>query len=914
MDLRSLRNDPNFLDLPEAERAKVVEHLAKKDTLFLGLPDKEKAIVLNTLVGGSTTKSTATTKALEPVTKEPTFLNTVKQGFADFTSNVGGMLESYGNVAQQQYAGLESLGIPTPTASRPTGEAWAKGQEQGKQIGYNLTGAYETKEPTDLADKAFTSAKKALGDPLSWTGGSITKILGNVLSSMSVSGTAEVTGEVGGQLEKAIRGEETGAGRLLGSLGAGGVTATTQGIAKAGLYNPAMNMLDKLKKVKTDPDSAEKALAVGAAKRLLEKAVNEKGIDNVTDFVRDFNTISNKVNKQNLPLFVALADSPVIHGAFLHMYKTDDTFREQVTSQLNTLAQNIDKNADSIFGKLPIALPKEGVTTNLKGVQKRIADIDNKIEQATFPLFPSRTGEELGQDITNLVEAKKQAVKAKLQPSYQALVEEATASGIKLPSEATGSIYNYVRDNNLRDIFGKGTALDSKIMNALSPINTESLIDKQGLRSVAQQFPELSFAQVDSLKRNINAIKRERLSPEQSRKISQLEDVVDKARESLPDGFNQRLKDLDTQYYTELGVPYNAASIGDIDSKKYAELVAPVITRNGSSLKQFMSVAGESGVPIARNAIISEAYKYVKDGKVDLKGLASYMKSKRDILEQLPDVKKELQSIAVNQETLMVEKAKLDNAYKVQEKRLADSFLVGQEDNPDFTNITNRMLTNRSYMNKVLYKDLKLVSPETKKAVVNALRREFVDKAVANGDGIEQLLNPRNKYFVDEVFGSSYRKHVEGLLRLSDNVNKLDPTKIYATYNARQLDSVGAFAESIGLPGLDLPMLSSTARDKITSTTQKAVRLFSRVNQARVQQATNDQIKELLTDPDGLAKFSKVAETAKFKLDNPFSAKAIIDAIGERLPLYMYQSGKVGLDGEEQFNEPTTTLPDGGFY
>jgi len=53
MDLASLRNDQDFLNLPEVERAKVVESLVLKDRDFLSLSDADKVKVLNTLVGST---------------------------------------------------------------------------------------------------------------------------------------------------------------------------------------------------------------------------------------------------------------------------------------------------------------------------------------------------------------------------------------------------------------------------------------------------------------------------------------------------------------------------------------------------------------------------------------------------------------------------------------------------------------------------------------------------------------------------------------------------------------------------------------------------------------------------------------------------------------------------------------------
>lgn len=896
MKIRDLVSDEDFNGLPEIEKSKVIESLAKGDTEFQALPEEEKIKVISAVTGSRYSLASQKGKVQQPmaqpqaqVEQEQSVPNLLKQGFADFTSTLGG-------VGQALISGASTTS-PLPMREQGTAaQDFMRGAEKGKEFGYKVTGAVKTKPPSDISGQVYENAVKAIGDPTSWIGGGIKSILGNVLGSAIVSGTATVTGEVGSQAEKALTGKDTGVGRIIGAFGAVPTQAATGAIVSKGVLSPVKSIYQKYSGIGKDTVEMEKSLSAGAAKRLLERASKEQGIEDIDAFVNDFNAIGQKINKQNVPLFVALADNPVIRSQFIANMKTDPDFRALVNKQLETLSLDIDKNADKVFGARFAPVPADS-GVKIANVKKRISDIDNKIDDLSFRVTPSVSQENLGTAVENLVEAKKKLVQSEISPKYEDLKLEARQVGVRLSPESSNAITAFIKDNRVRDIFGKGTPLDTKIM------------------AVVNKGEGLSFDDIDSLKRNINSLQRKKLSPEQSLKIDQLEDVVNESRKSLPDGFNQRLVDIDREYYERLGIPFNTANINDIDSKKYAEQIAPVIIKNGSGLKQFINAVGEEGYPVATNAVLADVYKYaVKDGKLNLRALAKYSKDKADVINQIPGLKEELQSVAIDQNKLFLAKANLDEAYKVQEKKLGQSFLNQQEGNLDFTAIANRVTTDRQYLTKVFDSDLKNVSPETRKAVVNNIRRELVDKAYTSGQGLAFFTNPRNQFLVDKVFGKEYANQVKQISKVSDNIAKLDVQNISDVISKDEIDALGSYARDLGLPGLDLPYVTSTIRDRISSTTQKAVRLLSRVNTARVNQATRAQIQELLLDPDGLAKFNKVASSTNLDFNNPISLRKITDAFAERVPLYAYQAGKT-LDDEPT---PEEQLPQdfigGEFY
>lgn len=917
MELRDLVSDEDFNGLPQEEKAKVIDSLAKGDVDFQSLPQNEQLRVVDSLIQNT---------PLGAEVKEQSFGNLLKQGLAENLALYKGILGAYGRAASPQFQGMPGVpeGAPTPAKEGEIVQAFSDQFGETQQNIEQLVGAEKTAPPVGINNKMYENAVKTLSDPLSWVGKGPLNILKNVTSSFLVSGSSTATGELGAEAEKSMFGTEGQAGRVIGTLGGVVTPAALGAVGQKAVVEPAKNIWSKYNGIGNDAVEMEKSLSTGAAKRILQRAAKEQGIEDIDAFVNDFNSIGQKINKQNVPLFVALADNPVIRSQFILNMKSDPDFRAQVNKQLEALSVDIDKNADKIFGARFSPVP-EGTSVSIKNVKNRISDIDNKLEDLTFMVTPGMSQESLGTSISNLVEAKKKLVKAELSPLYTNLVKEATDKNVVLPREAVQDIHSFVTQNQLRDIFGKGTELDSKIMSVLSPKEKQVMkevtsYDSLGTPRVSKKmvkessFPELSFENLDSLKRNINSIKRQKLSPEQLRKINQLDEVVSNARTKLPGNYNQRLMDIDKQYYEKLGVPFNVANINDIDAKKYAEQVAPVIIENGSGLRQFISAVGEDGYPIAKNAVIAGIYKNaVKDGQLNLRALTKYAKDKAEVINQIPGLKEDLQSLVFDHHKLFSAKANLDKAYKVQQKKLADSFLNQQPGNLDYTSLANSMVKNRSTVIKLIDVDLKNVSPETKKAVLNNVRRELVDKAYSSGEGLKFFTDPRNQFLVSKVFGKGYSNQIKQIAKVSDNVAVLNAKNISDVVSKDELDAIGAYARGLGLPGLDLPYIASTWRDRISSTTQKAVRLLSRVNTGRVNQATKAQIQELLLDPDGLAKFNKVAMGTNFRVKNPVSMRKLLEAFSERVPLYTYQAGKT-LDDEQ----PTeSNLPDefiGGEY
>lgn len=796
------------------------------------------------------------------------------------------------------------------------GERFSENVKRLQRTATQITGAQTGMKAPDTVSEIVGGGSRMMTDPINyigvgpvmktgakltdWAAQTLSNITGRAGGLFGLGVTAETGGIVGEQVEKAVTGETTGTGKAIGSLGgavAGIPSAAVIEQTISGTANVAKQLYDKYKMVKTDPAAANEAYASGAAKRLLEKIAQDLPTDQkIEDIVKEFNRIGDVINKDKVPLAVAMADNALVKSAVQKLSKENPQFRQRVDLELQNLATAIDDRSNLIFG--PRYAPVTGAAgIDIRNAYKRRQAIDDQIENLSSKFVPTEKQTDIGKAIENLVEARRKTAAAEISPLYQNVIKEATDAGITLPMEQVENIYRFVEANNLRDIFGRNTPIDRKIISNLAPEKV-TRTNALGEEVVEDVFKPLSFENVDSLKRAINEFQRERLTLDESRKINQLERFVNESRQSIPGDYSQRLADIDRQFYEKIGVPFSAQGIKDIDSKRYAEQVAPVIVKNSSSLNQFLNAVGDQGIPIANNAVISEVYsKAIKNDVLDPRALRSYIKQKETVLEQLPETRALLNQALIDDSVLKLARANIEDAVKAAEKRVADNFVISVKDSngvsvPNYTEIANKLFSDPNFFAKIT-KDLKDLDPATSKAVYNSIRAEIVNKARDFPDGgLKFLSDPKNAKVINQMFGKGYQASVRDLIKLSDAVRKANVDDISAVLMRAELDLVNKKLTELGIPGLDAPFITSTFRDRIASIPQKIVRLATRVNTAQLKDATDKAIGDLLLDKDGLDKLSNVAKTMDFKINNPASFRKFRDSLGSIAPRYIYGGTK----------------------
>jgi hypothetical protein len=795
-------------------------------------------------------------------------------------------------------------------------ERFGKNVKRLQKAAATVTDAQAEMPPPNAVAEIVGSGTRMLTDPLGYfgsgalkTGASVVErvapVVGRATGLFGIGVSAGGGGVVGQEVEKAVTGEDTGTGKAIGQvagIAAGIAPAAALETSISTLSNFAKQLKDKYSMVKADPDAASQAYASGAAKRLLDIIAKSTPSQNIDAIMNEFKRVGQVVGTGDVPLLVAMSDNPIVQTEVTRLVKSNPGVRQEIDRELNTFLQNVDQKSTDLFGNryTPITGAKTPLTTQInKNIKLRQA-VDEKLDDLTTR-FPEPDNVQLGLDTQRLVDIRSKAAKAEMTPMYDAIKDGASKAGATLPDTGVRDIHSFVVANNMQDIFGRRTRLDNLITKNFAPQNGE-------------YFP-VAFRDVISLKEEINRVQRSVKMDEVAKmRLNELEDVVDAARQQIPGNWNQALVNADKQYYEKIGVPFGAQGIKDIGSRKYTEQVAPQIVKNADSLRQFLKAGGDEGVTIADNAIMSEVYKRViKNDAVDPRALAKYIKDKSAVIDQIPGMREKLQATLFDDSTLKLTRKDLDDKVALAEKQVADNFVLSVKDSdgiavPNYSELASRLFTDPRFFGKIT-KDLSQLDKKTSAAVMRNIQAEVVEKARNSTDGgVGFLTSPKNKAVIDKVFGTGYQQEVKDILTMSDALQKADISKITAAIKTGDTDVLGQI-----VPGLDVPYVASTLRDRISSNFQKAVRLLSRAKTAQLRTDTDEAIKQLLLDRNGMQKLQAIKNTMDFRLQNPASLKQVVDALDSTLPRYMYGIVKESTLPEAAPQEPVQNVPFGSF-
>lgn len=818
----------------------------------------------------------------------------------------GGMGERFSkNIKRLQTAAGTLTGAEAETKA-PSGVAEVVGggaRMLTDPLGYLGTGlfkagkeAVQTVASKVAADAALTDIGKSV---VAEAGKTLLQAVPRAVGLFGLGTTAQTGGVLGETAEKQL-GSDTGTGRAIGTV-AGLVAGIKTSAALETVTNATMNMAKQLKSkydlVKADPDAASQAYASGSAKRFLDIVSKGTPSENINEIVDTFNKIGDKLNLEGIPLLVSLSDNPIARGEVIRLVKSPEGagIRQQFNAEIQTMLGKLDSAFTDIAGTR--YTPVQGMTTPLtKEINKNLKlreAVDTKIENLA-DRFPEQNLSDLGTQATKLLDIRAAAATNEMKPVYKDILDGAKKAGAVLPDTGVRDIHSFVVANNMSDIFGRKTPLDKLITENFAPVNGE--------------YYPATFEAVDSLKKEINRIQRVvKMDDTAKMRLGELENMVDTAREQIPGKWNQALINADKMYYEKIGIPFNSQGIKDIDAKKYADQVAPQIIGTGDKLRPFLNAAGEEGVTIANNALMAEAHnKVIKDGALDARALVTFIRDKKNkgVLDQLPGTEDMLRAALFDDSALKIARADLDDKVKIAEKQIADNFVLSVKDSdgmavPNYEQVANRIFSDPTFFTKIT-KDLSQLDKKTSKAVMRNIQAEVIEKARNSVDGgVGFLTSPKNKAVIDKVFGAGYQKEIKDLMILSDALNKADLSKVSSVVDQKNLDVLQQYA-----PGLDIPYVASTLRDRISSTTQKAVRLISRAKSAQLKTDTDLALKELMGDRQGLKKLQAIKNTMDFKLTSPTSLKQIGDTVANVVPRYMYGGVK-----ETIFTPPTQELP-----
>ena len=822
------------------------------------------------------------------VTETPAFLAAVPEALYGKVTGQGDFLPQLGqNFKRNQEAAqgfLQDMGIfDEPKYS----EAQLRAADPSG--GYLYSGTKALADPLAVAGplvkgglattKAFTA-----GSPMASVTADALGTLGRTSQASLTSGVAGVTGEMGGQIGQQLGGD---VGGLTGALVGGAVAPSITAPISSGVVDATVSATKGAKKAVTGIKSgdASKYSSKVAQNLLKDIAVESKGADNIENIVKEFDKISNIVGAENYPLIVALSDNQTLMAAFQKTLRgaSGAKLRAQLDDELVRLKDTLENKSEELFGSRNLDLVNTEVNLDIKNAAAKADEQVVKIEERLAGLgdrFKEAKDADVGSKIQNLINLKATKVRESLSPKYEEVISAAVDAGATLPPKGTEAIYKFVVQNNLRDIFGKTTAVDKQIMSLLKPKKVVKepspiIIPGQPPAKAVETtvYPEITFNNVDSLKRRINELQRNnKNNSDVMRKLNQLEEVVDAQRELIPGGFSDQLRAVDKLFYERMGIPFDNKSIKDLNTKGYVEQVAPVLLTKPSATRQFLETVGPEGQNVVKTTVMSKLYETsVKpDGTIDQKALERNIKKYSEVISQVDGFQDELTDIAArNGFDVVSYKAAIDQRNLAQTDLKAAELLKSRPNLAiSFKNAATN-LDDPAALGK-FREQQRLLDADTQKLMDNRLRREVISQALNKGNALEYLTDPNNRAALTEIMGGKYTNQLQAMAKLSDAIKRADPE------NTTVFNVEGKFDPLFRKLGVSSEQTFSVVRDRIMSIEQKMAVLLSKANAARMRTAEENALMEVFLDPEGLPKLLAAARESKVSSNNPEGIKKFL--------------------------------------
>jgi hypothetical protein len=595
-----------------------------------------------------------------------------------------------------------------------------------------------------------------------------------------------------------------------------------------------------------------------------------------------------------LPINAAAQNSNVLLQSARSQAAYDPTFLAKISGQSKGAQEAIAARGTKLFGTPseerllaattePISQAKT-ITQQIEGVDRQLSRLSSKIENIDEV--------QLGSRITNLLKAKEELVRKEVSPLYETAINDATDAGVALSPDQTSSLYNFVQSDVNNAIFKTFPAIYSKVLSKFKP---------EVLEDGTEVFKSASLRDLDSLKQEVNKALRGNASVDTRRVLGNLKAQVNTVVDELPDTFSGPYRNADAMYLEKIGIPFQAKGIDDIGSKKFVEDTVTALTKNQSTLQQYIDIGGEDATAIINDAFmykLSKAPNLVDiDGVINQKALNRFLDKNENTLNLVPDTAQRIQGLQVDNAMLLDTKAKMTDLLKIEQRKEAESLFntIGQGGVDtalaQFIGSPNKRAAIMSQLNK---------NPEAKQG----FQASMLEQLTQNGNKLQFFED--NRTAMESLFGPQYVNQVEALAEATQRIYA-NPVKLSVP-----MTTVGRtkFEEATGMSPESTVAL---ARRQITSPFQKITIGLSKYFQNQASKSEREAIQDFLLDTDKIQKVAAAYKKIELS-DNVNDIKELAKTIGKTVMgdvsrkasygLYMGTSADFG-NPEEQQQAPT---------
>ena len=827
-------------------------------------------------------------------------IDKIKSGAADFVFSV--LSEN------DQVLGL-ALGLDDKDYFREDGTYDRKRYERDKQAAIENAKeeffGYDGIKPASEVERYLGTALESVvaEGPLAFVGGrGLFGAAKELLHSYAASLLGQVGAETGAMTARALGGGETAQTLAAGVGGLAGSTITIPGrVALGAGVEVVSRAASERKRINQSVDSATDYVAGSEIKQLIDKATKiQPEIDDVLKATVD---LQDEIPGLIVPPVAALAENPIYRKNTEYLLRTSPEFYASAKKSLSDAKSAIDARKEALFGQsgpaadaqLKARLP-QNYEKDIRSAKKRISAIDDEISKITQSIRMSPNYRDVGERAKFLMTAKEAGIKKKLSPKYKKLFSDAESAGIEFPARSVAAVHQMYKSLRSEDVFASFPSLSNKLNNLWSPKQVDPspiIIPGMPQPKSRMEYQSVPLSEMDSFKRALNKALRSTKDESTKRILTNLKKSLDSEITKMPDEFSQSYKDLDLEFYRELGIPRSKAEISQLDSARFSSSAGKYLSKPEQA-SEFLAFVGDAGIPVVRDAIFMNMQGgglvgggVFTDGLVDPRKLSSFINQNMPLINSVPGLRDELTNASRLVDGLVSTKARLDAEYNIKAKELGEGFYDAYH-KKGLETVASEILSSRLDSQKYL-KDIKNFEPDTAKMAKQAVRATLLEKAMNSSSSTIDFVNKNSRAFSD-WFGPTYAKDVQSIAEASDIISKIDVDKMKFAIDYSGQDLL---LEKIGISSTQL---QSVARDRISNGLTKLAIIGSKISTSSVAAKRDSKVMELLLNPEALGVIRKSVESKKSKILD----EKTLSKIGMAINNSVYRGLYFGATGVEE--------------
>ena len=496
--------------------------------------------------------------------------------------------------------------------------------------------------------------------------------------------------------------------------------------------------------------------------------------------------------------------------------------------------------------------------------QDRINALDERITEVSTGSLAAPSGKEnIGERLTNLLDAKKAIIKGELQPEYTKLLDKAKVDGAVIDSPQVAGLWNFVKTSRAEDVFAKFPGLYSKVQATLSPkiapVSSKFAEKYPNLVKTAEgTYKPMDVDTIDSLKRAVNKAIGDTSDADNLRMLYAFKSKFDDAVGSIPGDFPTAYKTLDRTYAERLGIPFSENGVLAVDKAKFVESVVPNLTTKPSAIKQILAATDNS----------PETLKLVEDSfmmklsnspgilnpesmQINVPRLNLFLKQNEEAIATVPGLRQRLERTATNVQALKETRASLlDEQKNASIEKLNTVWQKSQNTSGGFEGFVNSALKKPEQLQELL------LLAGTDKTLQRGLKSSILDIGLNSPN--KTAFFDANSKTIDTLFGANHSERIKALFEASERLAKFPvSSKINPSLSQRT-----AFE---GATGSRIEQVAGDIRNPILSTFRTFGNILSRYVQNKATKSESAEMQEFLSDPKAIADASALIKELETK-------------------------------------------------